>query len=106
MDGDVRELADSQFRVVDGFLGAGTVALQSVNFPDRYARADGTDLRIGPYEDTDAYGRAASFVLEEGRSGLSLRQGDLHVTHDTGRLVMARVGTSREARERATFRVG
>ncbi|CAL9510680.1 Extracellular exo-alpha-(1-_5)-L-arabinofuranosidase [Actinosynnema sp. ALI-1.44] len=106
VDGDVRDLADSQFRVVAGFLGAGTVALQSVNFPDRYVRTDGTDLRIDPYEDTDAYGRAASFVRDESRSGLVFRQGDLHVTHDTGRLVMARLGTSREARQRATFRVG
>ena len=76
VDKDVLELADSQFRVVPGFLGAGTVAVQSVNFPDRYVRVDGTSLRIDPYEDTDAYGRAASFVRVAGladKRAISLR---------------------------------
>ncbi|XVS66913.1 family 43 glycosylhydrolase [Actinosynnema sp. CA-299493] len=111
VDGDVRDLADSQFRFVPGFLGAGTVALQSVNFPDRYARVDGGAVRVDPFEDTDAYGRAASFVREQGltdRAGVSLRPAadtDAYLAHDTGRLVVSKPGGDRRARERATFRV-
>ena len=45
---DVRELADTQFRFVDGFAGDGTESLQSVGFPDRYLRVvDGT-VRLDP----------------------------------------------------------
>ncbi|MGW4116206.1 family 43 glycosylhydrolase [Actinosynnema sp. NPDC004786] len=111
VDGAVREVADSQFRFVPGFLGAGTVAVQSVNFPDRYARVDGAAVRIDPYEDSDAYGRAASFVRVPGladRDAVSLRSAadpQAYLSHDTGRLVVARPGGDRRARERATFRV-
>ncbi|WP_158843560.1 family 43 glycosylhydrolase [Saccharothrix deserti] len=113
VDGNVREVADSQFRFVPGFLGAGTVAVQSVNFPDRYARVvDPTAVRVDPYEDTDAYGRAASFVRVPGltdRGAVSLRlAGDpeAYLAHDNGRLVVSKPGDDRRARERATFRLG
>jgi hypothetical protein len=33
VEGNVREVADSQFRLVPGNLGAGTVSVRSVNFP-------------------------------------------------------------------------
>ncbi|ONI80467.1 alpha-arabinofuranosidase [Saccharothrix sp. ALI-22-I] len=112
VDGNVREVADSQFRFVPGFLGAGTVAVQSVNFPDRYARVDGTAIRIDPYEDADAYGLAASFVRVPGltdRGAVSLRLAAdpaAYLAHDTGRLVVSKPGDDRRARERATFRLG
>ncbi|MEU3644655.1 family 43 glycosylhydrolase [Lentzea sp. NPDC034063] len=109
VDGNVREVADSQFRFVPGFLGAGTVAVQSVNFPDRYVRVDGDAIRIDPFEDTDAYGRAASFVRVPGladRAAVSLRVGaDTYLAHDNGRVVLSRPGSDRDARRRATFRL-
>lgn len=109
VDGNVRELGDTQFRFVPGFLGAGTTALQSVNFPDRYVRVDGDSLRIDPFEDTDAYGRAASFVRVPGLadgSAISLNVGaDSYLIHDRGRLVVGRPGNDRDARRRATFRL-
>jgi GH43 family beta-xylosidase len=109
VDGNVRELGDTQFRFVPGFLGAGTVALQSVNFPDRYVRVDGDSLRIDPFEDTDAYGRAASFVRVPGLadgSAVSLNVGaDSYLIHDRGRLVVGQPGNDRDARRRATFRL-
>ncbi|KOV82929.1 alpha-arabinofuranosidase [Nocardia sp. NRRL S-836] len=110
VDGNVRELADTQFRFVPGFLGTGTVAVQSVNFPDRYVRVDGDVIRVDPFEDTDAYGRAASFTRVPGladSTAVSLRVGtDNYLAHDTGRFVVARPGADREARRRATFRLG
>jgi GH43 family beta-xylosidase len=109
VDGNVRELGDTQFRFVPGFLGAGTTALQSVNFPDRYVRVDGDSLRIDPFEDTDAYGRAASFVRVPGladSSAVSLNVGaDSYLIHDRGRLVVGQPGNDRDARRRATFRL-
>ncbi|WP_434443205.1 family 43 glycosylhydrolase [Lentzea sp. E54] len=109
VDGNVRELGDTQFRFVPGFLGSGTVALQSVNFPDRYVRVDGDSFRIDPFEDTDAYGRAASFVRVAGladSSAVSLRVGaDRYVAHDNGRVVLSKPGNDRDARRRATFRL-
>ncbi|HEX2131343.1 MAG TPA: family 43 glycosylhydrolase [Actinophytocola sp.] len=110
VDGDVRELADSQFRFGPGHLGAGTVSLASVNFPDRYVRVADVP-RIDPYEDTDAYGRSASFVRERGladRDAVSLRlvtDRNAYLAHDDGRLVVARPGRGRAERERATFRI-
>ncbi|ACU35806.1 family 43 glycosylhydrolase [Actinosynnema mirum] len=112
VDGNVRTVADSQFRFVPGFFGAGTVALQSVNYPNRYARVvDGVTIRVDPYEDSDAYGRAASFVRVEGladKTAVSLRPHDSrtgYLSHDSGRLVVAEPGSS-DARKRATFKVG
>jgi GH43 family beta-xylosidase len=112
VDGDVRDVADSQFRFVPGFLGSGTVSLQSVNYPDRYVRVDGSAVRIDPYEDSDAYARAASFVRQRGLAGapgVSLRLvGDTStfLAHDTGRLVVAKPGGNMKAGQRATFRLG
>ncbi len=111
-EGNVRELADSQFRFVPGNLGAGTVSLRSVNFPDRHVRVteDGL-LRIDPFEDTDTYGRASSFVREPGiadRSAVSLRLPGTgtYLAHDgSGRLVVADPGRAPAERRRATFRL-
>lgn len=80
VDGDVRPLADTQFRIVPGFLGSNRVAMQSVNFPDRYVRVDGDSLRIDPYADSDAYGRAASLVQVPGLA--DHRATSLHLSND------------------------
>lgn len=111
VDSDVREVADSQFRIVPGFLGPDRIALQSVNFPDRYVRIVGTELHLAPYDDSDAYGRSASFVRLPGladSTGMSLQPSDrpeFFVSHDSGQLTVTRP-ISRAERERATFRVG
>jgi GH43 family beta-xylosidase len=110
VDSDIREVADSQFRIVPGFLGPDRVALQSVNFPDRYVRAVGTELVLAPYEDSDDYGRTASFVRSPGlahRAGISLRLPDgdrIYVIHDKGSLRLA-TPNGRAERARATFRL-
>ncbi|GAB1513574.1 family 43 glycosylhydrolase [Actinophytocola sp. KF-1] len=109
VEGNVREVADSWFRCTPGHLGAGTVAVRSVNFPDRYVTAGDGVPRIEPYADTDAYGRATSFVRVPGLAdpaGVSLRLLDdpgAYLAHDSGRLVVARPGGGRAERARATF---
>jgi hypothetical protein len=70
-----------------------------VNFPDRQVRvtADGMP-RIDPFEDTDAYGRATSFLREPGLAdprAISLRlPGTLtYLAHDgRGRVILAQPG--------------
>jgi GH43 family beta-xylosidase len=111
VEGNVREVADSWFRFVPGHLGAGTVSVQSVNFPDHYLRAADGVLRIEPFAETDDYGRATSFVRVPGlanRSDVSLRLLDdsgAYIAHDNGRLVVARPGGGRADCERSTFRI-
>jgi GH43 family beta-xylosidase len=89
VDRDVRELADSQFRFVPGFAGAGTEAIQSVNFPDRYVRVvDGT-VRLDPFAEGTAYAGQASFRRIPRDKGVSLQlAGDAttYLRHDRGRL--------------------
>jgi hypothetical protein len=68
-------------------------------------------LRIDPYEDSDAYGRSASFIRVPGladRSGVSFRLSDdpdAYVTHVEGRLRIRRTGRRGWRPERATFRI-
>lgn len=82
VEGNVREVADSWFRFNPGHLGTGAVAVHSVNYPDRHVTAGDGVLRIEPYADPDSY-----------------------VSHDNGRLVVARPGRGRAERARATFLV-
>ncbi|KZB86152.1 alpha-arabinofuranosidase [Amycolatopsis regifaucium] len=112
VDGDVRELADSQFRIVAGFRGAGTMALQSVNFPDRYVRVvDGATVRIDPYDESDAYGRAASFTRVPGLAdaqAVSFRLLDdsaTYLAHDNGRILPFRPGARVRDRQRVSYRL-
>jgi GH43 family beta-xylosidase len=112
VEGNVREVADSWFRLVPGHLGAGTVSLQSANFPNHYVRAGEGVLRVEPFTETDEYGRATSFVKVPGlvdRSAVSFRLLDdsgAYIAHDNGRIVVARPGRGRAERERSTFRLG
>jgi GH43 family beta-xylosidase len=111
VEGNVREVADSWFRFTPGNLGAGTVSVQSVNFPNHYVRAGEGVLRVEPFADTDDYGRSTSFFRVPGladRSAVSLRlltDSGAYIAHDRGRLVVARPGRGRAERERSTFRI-
>ncbi|MDR7304135.1 family 43 glycosylhydrolase [Haloactinomyces albus] len=108
VDGDVRQLADTQFRFTPGFLGPDRIALQSVDFPDRYIRVRGNSLHIAPYEDSDDYGSTTGFIRTRGLAdhrGISLRLSsdpDTYIVHDNGRLTTGRP-RGRAERERATF---
>jgi hypothetical protein len=101
------DLADSQFRFVDGLSGGGTVSLQSVNFPDRFVRVDGTAVRIDPLEQGDGFAGAASFrrvaTTSSGRTitlQLDASPGT-YLQHDGGAL-----GVGPAAGKRTTFRLG
>ncbi|HEX8869466.1 MAG TPA: AbfB domain-containing protein, partial [Lentzea sp.] len=66
-------------------------------------------VRIDPFEDSDAFGRSASFNRVPGladSSAISLNVGaNSYLIHDRGRLVTGAPGNDRDARRRATFRL-
>ncbi|SMC66348.1 family 43 glycosylhydrolase [Kibdelosporangium aridum] len=110
VDGDVRELADSQFRIVPGFRDPGRIALQSVNFPDRYVRVvDPMTIRVDPYDESDVYGKAASFVQVPGLADSKATSFRLttdpaaYLGHDNGRFVVVRPSGSQRDRQRVSF---
>lgn len=101
------DLADSQFRFVDGLAGAGTVSLTSVNFPDRFVRVDSQQVRIDPREDGAGFAKAASFrrVATSGSGRKITLELDsapgTFLTHDGAALT---VGPA--AGKKTTFRLG
>ncbi|MEV3937943.1 family 43 glycosylhydrolase [Glycomyces sp. NPDC049804] len=64
----VAMLADSQFRIVPGLAGSGTVSLESANFPGRYVRHKNYELWIEADDGSSVYDSDASFFQ---RSGLA-----------------------------------
>jgi hypothetical protein len=89
VDTDVRELADSQFRFVQGFAGTGTESIQSVNFPDRYVRVVGETVRLDPAAEAGADPAASSFRRIRMGAGVALRLADgRFLRHHRGRLTV------------------
>lgn len=89
VEAGVRQLADTQFRFVPGFAGAGTESLQSVNFPNRYVRVSGTTVRIDPVESGTAWAGQASFRRAASGSGVTLQVvagTNTYLRHESGRL--------------------
>jgi GH43 family beta-xylosidase len=91
VDNDVRELADSQFRFVQGFAGTGTESIQSVNFPDRYVRVVGETVRLDPAAEAGTDPAASSFRRIRMGAGVALKLADdanRFLRHHRGRLTV------------------
>jgi GH43 family beta-xylosidase len=87
VEAGVRQLADTQFRFVPGFAGAGTESLQSVNFPNRYVRISGTTVRIDPQESGSAWAGQASFRRVASGGGVTLQSAaGAYLRHQNGQL--------------------
>ncbi|MEU4570460.1 family 43 glycosylhydrolase [Micromonospora sp. NPDC023956] len=101
VDGDVRELADSQFRFVPGLAGGGTESLRSVNFPDHYVRVTDGVVRIEPVPGGgDPTGRASFRRVPRSDGAVSLQlAGDAgaHLRHEQGRLTVGPAAGDRTA---------
>lgn len=67
-DTNVSPLADSQFRVVTGLTGSGTVSLESANFPGYFLRHDNFEVWL---EKNDGTARFAADATFHRRAGLS-----------------------------------
>ncbi|MEU4338170.1 family 43 glycosylhydrolase [Micromonospora lupini] len=105
---NVANLADSQFRIVGGLAGGGTVSLESTNFPGYYLRHYGFALSIARNDGSSVFSSDASFQRRAGladSAGLSLESQNYpgrYVRHRDGLLYLEAVSTSAE-RASATF---
>ncbi|WP_422739719.1 family 43 glycosylhydrolase [Micromonospora sp. WMMD729] len=105
---NVTNLADSQFRIVIGLAGGGSVSLESTNFPGYYLRHYGFALSIAPNDSSSIFAADASFQRRSGladSAGISLESQNYpgrFVRHRDGLLYLEAVSTSAE-RGSATF---
>ncbi|WP_045746801.1 family 43 glycosylhydrolase [Actinoplanes rectilineatus] len=75
LEANVTALADSQFRIVTGLAGSGTVALESTNYPGYYLRHRNFEAYVEKNDGTATFAGDASFFRRTGlasSSGISL----------------------------------
>ncbi|MGC5287632.1 family 43 glycosylhydrolase [Micromonospora sp. DT231] len=105
---NVTNLADSQFRIVNGLAGGGSVSLESTNFPGYYLRHRGYALYVERNDGSALFGGDASFRRQSGladSAGISLESHNFpgrHVRHRAGLLYVEPVSSSAD-RASATF---
>ncbi|MGN9766482.1 family 43 glycosylhydrolase [Micromonospora sp. SD12] len=108
LEPNVTNLADSQFRIVAGLAGAGTVSLESTNFPGYYLRHRDFALYVEQNDGSALFGGDASFHRRSGlaaSAGLSLESQNFpgrYVRHRGGLLHVEAMSSSAE-RASATF---
>ncbi|WP_224364699.1 family 43 glycosylhydrolase [Hyalangium versicolor] len=68
LETNVTNLADSQFRLVTGLAGSGTVSLESANYPGYYLRDRSSELWLEKNDGSTTFKNEASFYK---RAGLS-----------------------------------
>ncbi|MGW0839104.1 family 43 glycosylhydrolase [Streptomyces sp. NPDC002787] len=61
LEANVTNLADSQFRIVTGLAGSGTVSLESANFPGYYLRHKNNEMWVEKDDGTALFDADASF---------------------------------------------
>ncbi|MET7452116.1 family 43 glycosylhydrolase [Streptomyces sp. NPDC005574] len=66
IDADVSPLADSQFRVVAGLTGSGTVSLESANLPGYYLRHRNFEVWLEKDDGTASFAADAAFYRRAG----------------------------------------
>jgi hypothetical protein len=66
IDANVTNLADSQFRIVTGLAGAGTVSLESANFPGYYLRHRDQEVWLERDDGSTQFRNDASFYRRAG----------------------------------------
>ncbi|MGW0870573.1 family 43 glycosylhydrolase [Streptomyces sp. NPDC002740] len=66
IEAGVSPLADSQFRVVTGLAGTGTVSLESANFPGYYLRHKNFEVWLEKNDGTSAFASDATFYRRAG----------------------------------------
>ncbi|MFG1677570.1 family 43 glycosylhydrolase [Micromonospora sp. NPDC049282] len=105
---NVTNLADSQFRIVPGLAGGGTVSLESANFPGYFLRHRDFALRVERDDGSALFDGDASFHRQSGLAddaGFSLESQNFpgrYVRHRDGLLYVETV-TSSADRASATF---
>jgi len=109
IEADVTNLADSQFRVVTGLAGGGTVSLESTNFPGYYLRHRNFEVRVERNDGSAAFRGDASFFRRAGladAAGVSLESVNFpgrYVRHVAGSLLHVQAVADAAGRADATF---
>ncbi|KOV85307.1 family 43 glycosylhydrolase [Nocardia sp. NRRL S-836] len=108
LEADVTPLADSQFRVVAGLTGTGTVSLESANFPGYYLRHRNNELWVERTDGSTLFRNDASFTQRAGladgaaASFESVNFPGRYLRHSNGLLFLQAV-TDAQGRADATF---
>ncbi|MGO4428647.1 AbfB domain-containing protein, partial [Streptomyces sp. MCAF7] len=66
IEANLSPLADSQFRVVTGLAGTGTVSLESANFPGYFLRHKNNEVWVEKNDGTSLFAGDASFTARAG----------------------------------------
>ncbi|MEV0384109.1 family 43 glycosylhydrolase [Nonomuraea sp. NPDC050643] len=69
LETNVTPLADSQFRIVAGLSGSGTVSLESTNFPGYYLRHRNFEAWVQQRDGTSQFNADATFTRRTGLAG-------------------------------------
>ncbi|WP_406356361.1 family 43 glycosylhydrolase [Streptomyces sp. NBC_00658] len=109
LEANVTNLADSQFRVVTGLAGSGTVSLESANFPGYYLRHKNYELWVEKNDGTATFLADASFQRRAGladtTAGVSFESYNFpgrYVRHAANLIQLQPVSTALD-RQDATF---
>ncbi|MGP4097324.1 family 43 glycosylhydrolase [Nonomuraea sp. KM90] len=109
LEADVTPLADSQFRLVAGLSGAGTVSLESANFPGYFLRHRNFEAWVQQRDGSGLFDADASFVRRSGLAGagtVSLESANFpgyFVRHRAGQVWVERDDGSSGFRGSASF---
>ncbi|WP_128376247.1 family 43 glycosylhydrolase [Streptomyces cavernae] len=109
LEANVANLADSQFRIVPGLAGSGTVSLESANFPGYYLRHKNYELWVEKNDGTTLFKNDATFTRQAGladsAAGVSFESYNFpgrYVRHYNNLMYIQPVSTTVD-REDATF---
>lgn len=109
LEANVTPLADSQFRLVTGLTGAGTVSLESTNFPGHYLRHRNYEAWVDRNDGTSLFRSDASFFRRAGLAGsgtISLESVNFpgyYLRHRSGLLWLERDDGTAAFRNSASF---
>ncbi|GAA3829320.1 hypothetical protein GCM10022226_57700 [Sphaerisporangium flaviroseum] len=109
LEANVSPLADSQFRLVSGLSGSGTVSLESTNFPGYYLRHRNYEAWVERGDGTSLFNSDAGFTRRSGLSGtgtVSLESVNLpgyFLRHRAGQVWVERNDDTAAFRDSAAF---
>jgi GH43 family beta-xylosidase len=108
LEANVTNLADSQFRIVTGLAGSGTVSLESTNFPGYFLRHRNHELWVERNDGSTLFRNDATFYRRAGLADAaavsfeSLNFAGRYIRHANGQLYTQPVSTATD-RADATF---
>ena len=109
VEANVTNLADSQFRIVTGLSGSGTISLESTNFPGYYLRHKNFEVWVEKNDGSATFRADASFYRRAGLAdsgGVSLESANYagrYVRHVSGSLLYVQAVSDAAGRADATF---